>query len=186
MPLLISPATLAAVSLAASLFLNSILGIFGLAATSVETLTKLRNSQQVLEKVKQHHATKKTRVANRLTKRSTKRVASTALAAATVGTVAVAIVMTGLELENYCDEKASLQDDDNLLYGTEIQFDYEQCLEESQEDANVILAEAKDTVTSSVSDAFEKTSEFSKETWADIQTAWDQGVHSTHDKAREV
>ena len=89
--------TLTAVTLAGHLFLNPVLGMFGLAATSVETLTKLQASQKIVDTMKARHTGKQNRVTNRFVKRSGKRGASTALAAATVGTVAVAAVMTSME-----------------------------------------------------------------------------------------
>ena len=172
-------ATIAAVSLAASLFLNSILGMFGLAATTVESLNNLRASEQVLNKVKHRHAKKKTRVAKRLVKRSGKRVAATALAAATIGTVAVAVAMTSMEIADYCSEKKDLQEEANVLHGTNVEFDTEQCVEESKDDAEALLTEAKTAVTSSVSDAFESTAHYSKELWASAKTATGHAYDST-------
>ncbi|MGB5198417.1 MAG: hypothetical protein WBN68_11080 [Sedimenticolaceae bacterium] len=171
--------TLTAVGLAASLFLNSILGLFGLAATSVGTLSSLQASQQIVEKMKQRHLRKKARVSKRFVKRSGKRVASAALAAATVGTVAVAVAMTSMEISDYCEEKETLQKDANLLYGTDVAFDLETCIEESQDDANAILSEATDTVMQTVEDAFDKTGEYSREAWANVKRATGDALDST-------
>jgi len=149
--------TAGALALAANLFLNTILGVFGLAATSVETLNNLRTSQGIIEAMKQRHTRKKNRKTKRFVKRSGRRVASTALAAATVGTVALAAVMTSMAISDYCDEKRTLQEDANLLYGTDVAFDLERCLYESADDAKAIIAEATDTVATKVSKAFEST-----------------------------
>ena len=161
--------TLTATTLAAYLFLNTILGMFGLAATSAGTLATLQASQRVVEKMKARHARKQTRITKRFVKRSGRRVASTALAAAIVGTVAVVAAMTTIEIANYCDEKRALQEEANLLYGANIEFDLEQCLDESEEDAKEIIAEATGVVTTKVSDAFDTTERYVKELWANIK-----------------
>ena len=95
-------ATLAALSFAATLFLNTILGTFGLVTTSVDTLNKLKSSQVVMDKMKTRHQAKRLTATKKLAKRSSRRVASASLAAATIGTVAVAITMTGFEIHDYC------------------------------------------------------------------------------------
>ena len=92
--------TAGTLALAAHLFLNSLLGVFGLAATSVETLVQLKAFQRIVEAMKQRHTRKKNRIIKRFIKRSGRRVASTALAAITVGTVAVAGVMTSMEISD--------------------------------------------------------------------------------------
>jgi hypothetical protein len=178
--------TLATASLAASIFLNSILGLFGFAATTVESLNNLRASQQVLEKVKQRHTRKKTRVTKRLVKRSGKRVAGTALAATAMGTIGVAVAMTGLEIHDYCEDRRELQDDANLLYSTKIGFDEEQCLEESLNDAELILSSATEEVQSSVSEAYESTSDYSAEKWASVKSKTSQAVQSSKRSARRI
>lgn len=158
-------ATITAVAMAASLFLNSILGAFSLVALPAGELLKLRASQQVVERMKERHNYKKTNASKRITKRAAKRVASTAVAAATVGTVAVAATMTGLEIADYCEEKQSLHEDESILYGTEAAFDLEHCLEEGKDDSKAIMAELKSSSVEAVSNAFNAASEYSSEIW---------------------
>jgi cobalamin biosynthesis protein CobD/CbiB len=98
-------ATLTVVTLAAHLFLNSILGMFGLVATSVETLSKLQASHEVVQKMKSRQLRKQKRISKRFVKRSGKRVASGALAAVTVGAVAAVAAMTTIEVADYCEEQ---------------------------------------------------------------------------------
>ncbi|HKJ76118.1 MAG TPA: hypothetical protein VKA64_02855 [Gammaproteobacteria bacterium] len=143
--LLTFTATTAALGLAGSLFLNTLLGSFGLVATSVETMRGLQASKQVVETLKDRHHRKRLKAGKRFAKRTTKRVASGAVAAATIGTVAVAITMTTMEVNDYCDEKRELQKEANILYGEDVAFDWEQCYEEGKEDAKMILADAKGT-----------------------------------------
>ena len=66
---------------------------------------------------------KKSRITKRFVKRSGKRVASGALAAATVGTVAVVAAMTTIEIADYCEEQKELQADLDILDGTSTEFD---------------------------------------------------------------
>ena len=164
-------ATLVAAGLAASLFLNTILGAFGLAATSIDALQNLRASQQVVEKMKKRHAHKEANVSRKLAKGSTKRVASTALAAATVGTVGVAVTMASFEVAKYCEEKEELQDDANILYGTNVAFDFDQCLEEGKEDSKQMLEDLKNSSVEAIADAFDESAKYSAETWAAIRAA---------------
>jgi len=181
--LLTMTATTAALSLAAALFLNSILGFFGLAATSVQTLSQLRTSQQVLEQIKKRHAVKRKHSSKRLVKRSGRRVASTALAAATVGTVGVAVVMTGLEIEDHCDQKRSLQEEANLLHGAKVDFDYELCLQQSHEDARAILSEATDSVQVAAAEVLATSGDYGRQTLGYVLSAWRQGVEATGEAA---
>lgn len=181
--LLTMTATVATLSLAASIFLNSLLGFFGLAATSVQTLTHLHTSQQILEQVKKRHALKRHRVSRRLVKRSGRRVASTALAAATVGTVGVAVVMTGLEIEDYCEQMRSLQEDANLMYRTDTVFDHEQCMQEAQQDGEAILGEATDSMQVAASEALTAGGEYGRQAWNNVLAAWHRGVETTGNAA---
>ena len=97
--------------------------------------------------------------------------ASTALAAATFGTVAVACAMNAVEISSYCEQKAELQVEANILYGTDIEFDFEQCIQECTDDAKAILTEATDTVATKVSDVFDSIVHYSNEVWSDIKAA---------------
>ena len=85
--------------------------------------------------------------------------------------MAVAAVMTSMEISDYCDQKRALREDANMLYGTDVEFDLEQCLDESADDAKAIIAEATDAVATKVSDAFDFTADYSNEVWADIKSA---------------
>ena len=168
--------TAGTLALAAHLFLNSLLGIFGLAATSVETLVQLQASQRIVEIMKARHLRKKNRITKRFVKRSGRRVASTALAAVTMGTFAVAGVMTSMEISDYCEQKRTLQDDANLLYGTDVAFDFERCLYESADDAKAIIDEATDTVTTKISNAFASTVNYGSRVWANIKAATNNAI----------
>lgn len=163
--------TVAVISFAASLFLNSILGAFGLAATSVETLTKLQSSQKIVEQMKTRHQAKKRDVTKNFAKKSSKKIASTALAAATIGTVAVVVTVASIEVADFCEEKKSLQEDANILYGTKDEFDFDNCLEEGKQDSKIMLDEIKDSTIASANEAIDSTIEYSNEQWLAVKEA---------------
>lgn len=171
--------TIAAVFLAANFFLNSILGVFGLAATSVETLQGLQASQQVVNRMVNRHKSKKVKVTKRFAKKASGRVASTALAAATIGTIAVVVTMTALEVEDYCEEKQELQEDENLLNGTQVEFDYKQCYEAGIEDTKFIYNELKNSSVKALSTAFNSTAQYSSTKWNAIKEAGMEAMQSS-------
>jgi hypothetical protein len=184
--LLTISATLVITVFAATLFLNTILGAFGLVSTSIQSLQSLKTSHQVVEKMKKRHNQKKLNVSKKFAKKSTRRVASTALAAATVGTVAVAVTMVTFEVVDYCEEKKELQINGNLLYGTNVEFGIERCFEEGKEDSKTILQESMDSSVVAVSNAFDETAKYSGEKWAAIREASVEAFQSTGEAARDL
>jgi len=179
-------ATLAALSFAATLFLNTILGTFGLVTTSVDTLNKLKSSQVVMNKMKTRHQTKRLTATKKLAKRSSRRVASASLAAATIGTVAVAITMTGFEIHDYCEDQASLQIDNNILYGTTDEFNLEACLEQGKEESKRILTEVKQSASESVKNAIDSAAQYSNEQWFALAESNADAVESTSQTIDEL
>jgi hypothetical protein len=171
--------TLAAIAFAATLFLNTILGTFGLVTTSVESLNKLKSSQLVMDKMKTRHQAKKMNVTKKLAKRSGRRVASASLAAATIGTVAVAVTMTGFEIHDYCEDKASLQVDDNILYGTTDKFNFDECIEEGKVESKRILTEVKQAASERLNDAMNSVTQYSSQQWLALQESNFDTIEST-------
>ena len=163
--------TMAALTFAANLFLNSILGVFGLVTTSVDTLTNLQSSQKIVEKMKTRHKAKKLDITKNFAKRTSKKLASTALAAATIGTVAVVVTVASIEVADYCEEKKSLQEDYNILYETKQEFDFNHCLEEGKNESKMMLEEIKLSTTEAVNSAMSSTVEYSNEKWLAIKEA---------------
>jgi hypothetical protein len=178
--------TVAALFFAASLFLNSILGAFGLVTTSVDALTKLQSSQKIVEQMKTRHKAKKLDVTKSFAKRSSKKIASTALAAATIGTVAVVVTVASIEVADYCEDKKSLQEDSNILYGTNHEFDFDHCLEEAKEESKIILDEIKLSMIESVNTAMDTTIEYSNEQWLAIKEASAQAFKSSEIATNEL
>lgn len=178
--LLTSSGTLIIIFLSSWLFLNSLLATFGLAATSIHTLKNLHASQNVVNHMKQRHQVKKRHLTNAFTKRSAKKIASTALAAATIGTVAVAITMVSLEVSDYCEQKKSLHEDENILYTTDSTFDFDQCINDGQEDSKRLWQQVMDTTSNSVNQALNAPIELSDQAWLDIKRAFQHALDTTN------
>jgi len=179
-------ATMAAVSFAASIFLHSILGAFGLVTTSVEALNNLKSSQHIVEQMKTRQQVKKQKLTQKLAQRSTRRVASASLAAATIGTVAVAVTMAGFEIHDYCEDLESLHHDSNVLYGRQDKFNFQQCLEEGQEESKRILSEVKESASDSVIQALDSTLEYSAEKWLEIKASAEHALASSSAATSEL
>jgi len=124
---------------------------------------------------------KKLSVTKKLAKRSTRQIASASLAAATIGTVAVAVTMASFEVYDYCEDKKDLQDDFNILYGTNDEFNFEQCIEGGKDESKRILTEVKQSASESVFEAMNSTAEYSGEKWLAIKESSTYAFESTND-----
>lgn len=178
--------SLAASSLVFTLFINSILGFFGLATVSTEALKGLKSSQQIVDKVKQKHEEKKKYAAAEFKKRASKKVLSTAVAAASIGTVAVATTMIGLEVYDYCEAKKDLHENDKILYGHSSEFNFETCIEEGKEDSKVMFTDLMDSSVESVSSAIKSSAEYSAEKWAAIKQVSGEAFETTQGAAVDL
>lgn len=63
-----------------------------------------------MQKMQSRHKSKSANVSKRFVKRSGKKLAITAVSAATIGIVAVIGTLTYLEISQYCDEKRVLNE----------------------------------------------------------------------------
>jgi hypothetical protein len=178
-------ATLAVVAVAATLLLDPILGLFGLAATPVDTLERLRASDRIVAQLKERNARRQAEVSEKFVQQAGQRVASTSVAAATVGPVAVAMATVSIEAERYCDERQALQQQADLLNGTETAFDRERCFEEAKRDMQAILEELRRTGSKALSEALEASARFSEETWARIRVLTEQALESASEALNE-
>ncbi len=152
-----------------SLFAQSLLGLFGLAYTSAETLARLHHAQAVVEKLQARHALKKQRAAKRVVKRSARRLAAVGLAAATVGTAAVVVTVASLEADDYCAEQQALQEEADLLYDTASAFDYAQCLAAARSDYGALASETLATLTQATEATVERSRDAGREAWARVR-----------------
>ena len=158
-------ATLIVAFFVMSIFLNSILGVFGLASTTVDALNNLKESKQILDVVKKRHNIKALNISKRFTKRSSKKAAASAVSAATLGTAAVVITVVGLEVMDYCNEKQELHEEGNILFKTNNKFNYTECLSEAKNDSKAIIISIKNAVPAAILSSWENTKSISRETW---------------------
>jgi|TARA_B110000208_G_scaffold101112_1_gene126070 cytochrome c biogenesis factor len=157
-------ATLIVVTFVVSTFLNGILGLFGLTSTSVETLNSLKNAKHSVENLKKRHKAKKLSVSKKYVKRASKKIASSALAAATIGTAGVVVIIAGLEASDYCEDEKELNKDENILYGKNKEFNNQECLDTANENTKQIIQSVKETVPKVADEAWEKTKNYSSQT----------------------
>ncbi|RLW63869.1 MAG: hypothetical protein B6D73_13820 [gamma proteobacterium symbiont of Stewartia floridana] len=184
--LITASSTIAALALISSIFYNSMLGVFGLAVTSISTLETLQASHSLTEKIRANHKKKKKGLHKRFVKKSGKRVASGALAAATIGTTAVAITMTSFEIMNYCEKLEELQIEANILHGTAFQFDYSQCFEDASDETKSILTSLKNSSVAAVFEAMQATANYSSDKWAIVKSSSMQLINTTRGSASSL
>ena len=156
--------TLLVVVFIASIFLNSILGVFGLASTSIETLNNLHDSKQIVDKVKTKHKAKKLKI-SKYAKRTSRRISASAISAATIGTAAVVVAVVGFEVVDYCDDKEDLHEFENILFKTDKEYDYGECLSEAKNDTKAIIESVKNAVPKAVNSTWNGTKDISQESW---------------------
>ncbi|WP_275098765.1 hypothetical protein [Sedimenticola hydrogenitrophicus] len=119
-----------------------------------------------MEKMKKRHKDKKLNLPKKFVKRSSKKIASSAVTAATIGTAGVVITVAGLEVYDYCEDRKELHEDENILFKTNSEFDYTQCLADAKNDSNEIIISVKKAVPEMVDSAWEDTKDISNEMWA--------------------
>ena len=144
-------------------FFSSVFALFGYAALPIDSLAKLTHSQKIVQKMQSRHKIKSATVSKRFVKRSGKKVAITAVSAATIGTVAVIGTLTYLEISQYCDDKRVLNDDANILFDTQEGFDMQACLEQGKLDSADFANEAWQNIKMSGSDLLESIEKSSDE-----------------------
>ena len=179
-------ATIIIVSFVTAMFLNSILGIFGLVSSSLDSFDNLRESKQIVDKMKDRHKTKKLNASKKFVKRTSKKIASSTVAAATIGTAAVAITVAGLEVYSYCEDKNELHEDEKILFKTKTEFDFKQCLIDAKKDSNEIIVAVKKAVPEIVGSAWENTKDFSNEIWESTWKLSTDVWSSTSDTSRKL
>ena len=144
-------------------FLGSLLTFLGYAVLPIENLKNLTHSKKIVQKMQHRNKVKSANVSKRFIKRSGKKVAVTAASAATIGTVAVIGTLTYLEISQYCDDKQSLNEEANILFDTDTQFDMNACLEQGKQDSAHFANEAWHSIKETSSDVFERIEQSSDE-----------------------
>ncbi len=133
----------------AKFFFANVLALFGYAAMPLTELAHLTQAKQIVHKMQKRHKSKSANVSKRFIKRSGKKVAVTAVSAATIGTVAVIGTLTYLEISHFCEEKRTLNDDANILFGENDSFDMQACLSQGKHDSANFANEAWQQVKNS-------------------------------------
>ncbi len=178
--------TIVVVFISASMFLNSILSIFGLEATSVVTLNNLKESKKIVNKIRARNKAKKIEISKKFVKRTSKKVASSAVSAATIGTAAVVITVAGLEVYDYCDEKREIQEESNILFNEKKEFNYNECLTEASKDSTKIIASVKKAIPGIASKTWESTKNISNETWESTKKIGSETWNSTSEASEKL
>jgi hypothetical protein len=144
------------------LFFSSLLTFFCYAVLPIESLKSLTHSKKIVQKMQHRNKAKSANVSKRFIKRSGKKVAVTAVSAATIGTVAVIGTLTYLEISQYCEDKQALNEEANILFDIDKEFDMSACLEQGKQDSAHFAHEAWQSIkesSSEVLDSIEQTSE---------------------------
>ncbi len=157
--------TLIVVTFIATMFLNSILGVFSLASTSIETLSNLQESKHIVDTVKKRHQKSKLIISKRFTHRARNRIAASAVSASTIGTAAVVVAVVGFEMYDYCEDKKEWTKENNILFNNDEEFDYSECWNEAKNDTATMVVSIKESVPETVSSTWEATKDISKESW---------------------
>jgi len=192
--------TIAVTIFTMSIFINSILNTFGLATVSLEKLVSFQQSKQVIQQlktknekhkqknkqiqadntkykskidaIKKRHKSKKLNISRKFVERSGKKITSSAISAATIGTAGVVLTVAGLEVYDYCEDKAVLLNDENILFDTNEEFDYARCLKNAQEDSAKIITLIQETAPEMVVSAWEDTKVSSKKVANEFDNMW--------------
>jgi len=175
-----------AVTLIVKFFFSNILSLFGLAVLPLENLKSLQYSTQIVKKMQDRHKVKSENISKRFIKRSGTKVVVTAVSAATIGTIAVIGTLTYLEISQYCDDKYLLNEDANLLFNIENNFDMQACLEQGKQDsahfANAAWQSIKDQSNDVLDEIERSTDEFldpSRKTTAELFESIDKWYNQT-------
>jgi len=163
-----------------SLFFGVILGIlltvaigwsaskyYGYFVVPAASYLTYKAASEVLDRVRLKNSERKNGLQNKTAKKAGKRLASTAIAAGTVGTIAVIGAGTIFLIEDHCDELAEINELNQLIEDSNEGFDYQVCFEETKEYVDIWKDEAKDYAEENWRSIVEK----SGESWANIKGA---------------
>jgi hypothetical protein len=104
----------------------------GYVAVSAATYAAYKSASMAIDKIKQRNIAKKSDLKQKTAKKAGKRLGASAIAAGTVGTVAVVGVGTSFLIEDHCEDLREIYELDSLLGPQELQFDYGVCLADTK------------------------------------------------------
>lgn len=189
-------ATIIIIVFVVSISLNGILNIFGLAAISLGQLNKFhqlaqkvkilkknntkykqknhqlktsnKTHKQKINAIKNRHQTKSLNISKKFAKRSGKKIALSAAAAATIGTAGVVSAVALLEGYDYCDDKRELLNDENILFDTNKEFNSSECLQSAKNDSEKIIHDYWQSTKDFGQDKWNAIKEISNDIWQKI------------------
>ncbi len=178
--------TLVTIIFLAYLFLNGILGIFGYISTPIESYNNFRSSKQIVNEMKERHKKRKLGVSKRFVRRSSRKISASAISAVTIGTAGVVLTVAGLEVYDYCEDKSDMLDEENILFGTEIEFNYNKCLSDAKGDSDKIIASVKRAVPEMVGAAWDDTKDISHDVWESTKQTSADAWKSTSESTEQI
>jgi hypothetical protein len=132
----------------------------------IESLNGLTHAKKIVQKMQHRHQAKSANISKRFIQRSGKKIAVTAVSAATIGTVAVIGTLTYLEISQYCEDKQVLNADENILFDSDKKFDMNACLEQGKQDSAHFANEAWQSIKQASSELLSSLEQTSDE-WLD-------------------
>ncbi|BDZ73614.1 hypothetical protein GCM10025856_13330 [Methylophaga marina] len=79
-----------------------------------------------------------------------------------------------------------MQDEYNILYKTEIQFGYQECLIKAKEESQQILTQVKDSASNSVSSVIDSTANYSAEKWEELKNSTNKALNPSNETTDKV
>ncbi|MDN3651608.1 hypothetical protein QWY77_02335 [Thalassotalea ponticola] len=125
-----------------ALFFTNVASLAGFTVVPTEKFDQLTASHDAIEKLKLNHAKQKTLTTEHFFNRTSQKVGQTALSALTIGAQAVVGTLTYMELNEYCEEKQRLSEQENLLFNINNGFDFDTCLRFAKKDSIDIKEQA--------------------------------------------
>jgi hypothetical protein len=161
--------TITACALVGYLFMTPILGLFNLTTTTVAHLHKLEASNAILNRLRDRNKLAKEQLKKQYLAKLGKKISSSTIAAATIGTAAVAASTVYFAASEYCERQEELLALENELESKTDAFDQEKCLDLAKNDAAELLATARAPNLADLEEMKEEIISFSSENWKLLQ-----------------
>jgi hypothetical protein len=161
--------TISACALVVYLFMTPILGLFSLTTTTVANLHKLEASNAILSRLRDRNKLAKEQLKKKYLAKLGKKLSSSTIAAATIGTAAVAASTVYFAASEYCERQEELLALENELESKNDTFDQEKCLDLAKDDAAELLATVRAPNLADLVEIKEEVISFSSDNWNLLQ-----------------
>jgi hypothetical protein len=155
-------ATAAVLSFCFYLFITPLLGLFNLTTVSIGKLQQLEASQAIFSRLKEQHGIKKKTARKKYITKLGKKLGSSSVAAATIGTVAVAATTVYFATIDYCEQQEEILAFDNVVESENIVFDHDKCLDLAKADAMEIISDVQPPTINDIIEIKEELNTFSQ------------------------